>query len=150
MQEVLLYEDILNVLVELEKAGQAHYLQLADKTPDPSLKELFQLLARQEKRHQAIYEDYRKTNVHFKREAVTGEYKAYMDALLQGTMAFLRTEESFTEYARGFDTAVGLEKDTLLFLSELKKLVDPPMHPGIDQLMDEERKHLEYLYTRRP
>lgn len=43
--------------------------------------------------------------------------------------------------------SVTLEKDTILFLMEMQRIVLDEYSDQIDKLIDEERSHLQYLYA---
>lgn len=145
MQEIFLLEDVLNVLIELENLGSVHYHKMAEMTEDSELKGLFARLSVQELAHKEIYEDYKKQKINFEEQTLLSDYKDYMDALLKNAITFLNTHMNFKDFKDGFEIAVKLEKETLLFLSEIKVILGKAHHEAIDKLMNEERKHLRFL-----
>lgn len=144
--EKFLLEDLLNVLIELEDTGQKHYHRMANMAADPKLKDLFELLSKQEGTHKVIYEGYKTAFVNRKLNDVTEEYKSYVQVTLKNTIKFLNGHENIDNIDEGLKTAISLEKDTLLFLNEMKKMLGTK-EDEIERLMDEERGHLAFLYN---
>lgn len=147
MAESLLLEDVLDVLIQLETLGHAHYATLSHMTPDLELQKLFRLLSEQELKHRQIYEGYKTEMIPFAQEEVTEEYRAYAEVLLKDAIRFLSEARGIGDFESGFAEAVQLEKDTLLFLTEMRGIVGPAFHEPIDRLMDQERRHLMFLLT---
>lgn len=146
MHEIFALEDVLNVLIELETLGNKHYTEMASLTDDYELKKFFELLAKQELAHKALYEGYKKQHITFESGGITDEYMSYMDTLLKGTVKFLETNSEVKDFETGYHIAINLEKDTLLFLSELKTIIGKDYDEVIDNVMDQERAHLKALY----
>jgi len=147
MREVFTLEDIFNIMIELETLGHKHYLEMKDMTDDYKLKELFDLLATQETAHKELYTKYKNMNIAFEESKADDEYKAYMDSLLKGTVRFLEASKEINDFEYGFDIAINLEKDTILLLTELRRIIDTSYHEAIDNITDQERNHLKALYN---
>lgn len=147
MREVFTLEDIFNVMIELETLGYKHYIQMKEMTDDYKLKELFDLLATQESKHKEIYTKYKNMNITFESSKVDQDYQAYIESLLKGTIRFLEASKEINDFEHGFDIAINLEKDTILFLTELRRIIDTSYHEAIDNITDQERNHLKALYT---
>lgn len=145
MQEVFLLEDVLNVLIQLEGFGNVHYMRLAALTPELEVKKLFNELAKQEKHHQQIYEAYKVKYIQFNSSQLSSEYQDYLRALIQSSIQFLSQENAFNTFEQGFGQAVQLEKETILFLTEIKALLPVEHHVEMDALCLEERRHLQFL-----
>lgn len=145
MRETFIIEDLLDVLIELENLGNTHYTKMADTAEDEKLKQLFELLARQEMVHRNIYQNYKNEKIVFETHTVTPEYKDYIKALIENTMSFLNETKTCENFKIGYEKAILLEKETLLFLNEMKQILPEENHFEINQLMDEERKHLKFL-----
>lgn len=146
MQETFSLEDIFNVMIELESLGNKHYVEMQKLTSDLELRELFGILAQQEVAHKALYTKYKAMNIAFSAEGADEEYRSYMDALLKGTVRFLAESREIKDFNHGFEIAVNLEKDTILFLSELRRIIAPEYYEAIDGITEQERTHLKYLY----
>lgn len=147
MQELFSLEDIFNVMIELESLGYEHYIKMETMTKDLKLKALFANLANQEKAHKALYTKYKSESITFDNNKVNDEYTQYMDALLGSTVAFLSRSGEIKDFDHGFDIAVTLEKDTIMFLNEIKSLIGESYSESIDQIIDQEKNHLVALYA---
>lgn len=146
MGEIFALEDIFNVMIELESLGHKHYNKLQTMTDDLTLRELFKHLACEELDHKELYTSYKKKSISFSTSKVDNEYMDYIAALLKGTIQFLNNSQEIDSFDQGFDIAVNLEKDTILFLSELRRIIDSAYYDAIDNIMDQERAHLKALY----
>lgn len=146
MQETFALEDIFNVMIELESLGNVHYSKMKELTSDYKLKELFDTLAKQENKHKVIYSQFKEKAVSFNHNIVNEDYKEYMDALLQNTIAFVKGSYDVADFEQGYNIAIGFEKDTILFLSELRAIIDPEFYDEINVILGEERNHLKFLY----
>lgn len=147
MRETFNLEDIFNVMIELETLGHDHYLAMEKLTDDYKLKELFSQLASQEEAHKKLYTKFKNEKIQFESSKVNPEYEAYMDSLLKGTITFLEESKNVSSLGDGLSIAINLEKDTILFLSELKEIIDPSYYDSIDNVMNQERKHLQAIYN---
>lgn len=146
MQDTFRLDDIFNIMIELETLGNKHYIELQLLTTDPKLKDLFGLLATQEMAHKELYTKYRNMNIAFNEIDADDAYISYMDALLEGTFRFLETSKEIKNFSHGYDIAIHLEKDTILFLMELRRIIDPAYFDALDTIIIQERAHLQYLY----
>lgn len=146
MQELFSLEDVFDVMIELETLGNKHYLEMEKRTNDYHLKELFSGLAKQEMTHKELYSKYKNRHISFETNQLTLEYKEYMDELLKGTIHFLKGNQEINDFKHGFEIAIQLEKDTILFLGEIKGIIDPTYYAAIDEVLSQERNHLKTLY----
>lgn len=147
MQETFSLEDIFNIMIELETLGNKHYVEMQLMTTDLQLKELFGRLAQQEVAHKELYTKYKSMNIAFNASGADESYRSYMEALLKGTVRFLEASQEIKDFDHGFNIAIDLEKDTILFLTELRRIIDPIYYETIDGITEQERSHLKYLYA---
>lgn len=146
MAELFMYEDILNTLIELETRGVALYSKLADNAATLEVQKLMTFLSGQEHQHQLFYEGLKKQLVFH--ETTSEEYNAYIEALLDQTYSLLlEAEEEGLAYNVAIKKAKSIEMATLVLLNEFKKMMSVSLQPKIELLMDEERRHLQLLYT---
>lgn len=145
MQELFSLEDVFNVMIELEILGNTHYLEMEKLTNDYQLKELFSGLATQEMAHKELYTRYKNLHISFQSNELNVEYKEYMDALLKSTIGFLKGNPKINSFEQGYEIAIQLEKDTILFLGEIKGIIDPTYYTAIDEVLNQERNHLKAL-----
>jgi len=149
MQELIALEDIFNVMIQLETLGNKHYNEMVDLTDDLKLKALFNKLAEQEIEHKLLYTKYKDNAVNLEQNHLTESYQAYMTSLLKATIKFLDENKGKMSYEKGFEVAIQLEKDTILFLHEVKSILDDQYNNEIDLIIDQEKRHLQYLYNHR-
>lgn len=146
MQEIFSIEDVINVMIELETCGNEHYLSLSKQTQSEELKNLFLNLANAEQKHKLRYEKFKKEILNFEHENVSDDYEAYMLSLLKQTIRFLNETRNQINVEEGFLLAIQLEKDTILFLMELKSMIGQQFNADMEQIISEERGHLKLLY----
>ncbi len=138
-------EDILNVLISLEKTGSSLYLKLSEVAIDLETVKLFKWLSGQEKAHQALYEAWKEER--YELVAVEEDYHQYLESLIKATFDVLSySEKAEMNYLEGIALAKSLEKDTLIFLSECDYLLGGKKKELIESIKGEERKHLKKLY----
>ena len=140
--------ELIEMAVKDEETGIAFYKALAQKTTSDVMKKACEQIARQEEHHRdrfrAIleqvggYEPY---------EQYAGQYESYVKTLLD-EKAFPEPEAA-AEKARAVgsdreavEIAMRMERDTLLFLQEVKAFVHQKQSPYIDEIIEEERQHL--------
>ena len=146
MQEIFSVEDVINVMIELETRGNEHYLSLSKQTQSEELKNLFLNLANAEQKHKLRYENLKKEILNFEHENVSDDYEAYILSLLKQTIRFLNETRNQINVEEGFLLAIQLEKDTILFLMELKSMIGQQFNADMEQIISEERGHLKLLY----
>lgn len=144
MHNIFNIEDLLNVLIELEITGINQYSKMVDLTSDYEVKELLDILSKQELKHKNIYENFKKEIVNYETSEVTQEYTIYLDAMLNQITNFLK-KTSFDTISEAYEMALQLEKETILLLNELKNVFPSKVHKEIDELIAEERKHVVYI-----
>lgn len=146
MQEIFSVEDVINVMIELETRGNEHYLSLSKQTQIETLKKLFMNLANAEQKHKLRYENLKKEILNFEHEDLSDDYEAYILSLLKQTIRFLNETRTQMNVDEGFRIAIQLEKDTILFLMELKSMIGQQFDADMEQIISEERGHLKLLY----
>ncbi|KNY28982.1 ferritin family protein [Pseudobacteroides cellulosolvens] len=146
MKEVFSLEDIFNVMIELESMGSVHYSNMKNMTYNSNLIVLFDKLSKQELAHKELYTRFKTETITFSAQKVDDEYKAYMDCLLTQTIGFLNGDREVTDFEKGFAIAVQLEKDTIMFLNELKEIIGSSHAEEIDRIILQEKAHLRALY----
>ncbi len=147
MQEVFLLEDLLNVLIELETLGNQHYTKMVSLTQNSNLKSLFERLAIEENAHKEIYSRYLAEKINLVSSTATQEYKEYMDSLLKNNLSLLKSSGEVEAFDQGYALAITLEKETILFLNEMKQIICEGCYEDIEFLLNQERMHLRYLLT---
>ncbi len=145
-------QEIIEIAIEIEKNGAAFYSALAESADTERLRELYIYLSREEKRHIARFQEilesvggYQVSEAYY-----ATQYMGYMKALADERV--FKNDVSAAEIAGGakspkeaIDIAIGFEKESILFLHEMWKLVPESDRKAIQKLLDEERDHLRQL-----
>ena len=151
MSNIFSGSEIVEMAVQIEKNGRDFYNKIAVLLKGKNIKEVFKHLASQEERHISVFEDMLSVVKKYEpSEAYTGEYFSYIKALSE--------EHVFTKKEKGGDIArtikderqavglgIGFEKDSILFYHEVKNFVPESEHGIINDLLEEEQKHLKEL-----
>jgi len=140
--------ELINMAIKDEETGAAFYRALAEATQKPQIKKACLEIAGQEERHrerfQAILDEIGEFQAD---ERHPGEYEEYLKVLLE-TRAFPAPEAAAAEArtatsdADAIAIAIRLEKDTLLFLEQMKGFVRQKESEHIQTIIEEERQHL--------
>jgi rubrerythrin len=143
--------ELLNIAIKDEETGIAFYRTLAEKTANSELRERLLAISKQEEMHAARFKEMLSDVGDYKpQERYAGEYEDYLNTLLE-MRAFPGPEEAaakaqmITSDAEAISISLKLEKDTLLFLSELKNFVSDAHQEYVDAVIEEEREHLKEL-----
>lgn len=140
--------EIVQMAIDEEHNGYFFYNALAECADSGELRELAEVLAEQERGHEQRFIALRDQLGAFQpHETYPGEYADYVNVLVAGRTfpdeegAVTLAQEAGGDVA-AVDTAIGFEKNTLLFLAEMRKLVPERDREMVDVLIDEERQHL--------
>lgn len=144
--------EALEIAMQIEQNGEAFYAAVAAKAADPIVKKLFEELAAQEQKHYAVFEKMAGT--------VSGaaspsapeydEYQVYLQAALDhalfaGPDKALALAEHARDRQTALRTAIGFEKDTLLFFYDLREMMSETERKAVDGIIREEKVHLRRL-----
>jgi len=142
--------EIFQIAMELEEAGRVFYETLADDSEDPKLADLCRSLAVQEASHYSRFKKMSEELVqrpasrpltweelHFAQllieERVLSDTDAARDAAVGGDVAEL------------LETAISMEKDSVLFYNELLEEVYEEDVPAVREIIKEEKSHVRAL-----
>lgn len=140
--------EVVQMAIDEEHNGKLFYQALTECASSPVLKEAAKRLAAEEEGHERAFIALRdRLGVPAARESYPGEYADYMNALLRGKTfpneeAAVRLAQQAGGDLAAVDTALLFEKNTLLFLAEMKSLVSDRDKAVVDELINEERRHL--------
>jgi rubrerythrin len=145
--------ELYAIAVGIEKNGVAYYSALSESVDNPQLKKTYLDLAEMERGHIRVFEDLRAALVHsgpVVTPDVEEEYDAYLKALI-GSAVFsddkvareLALRVSGT--AEALQLAIGAEKDSILFYTEMKGLVPAREREAVERIIREEKTHLRDL-----
>lgn len=142
--------EIFQIAMELEEAGRVFYETLAEESEDHNLADLCRNLAAQEVSHYRKFKEMSDQLVqrpasrpltwdelHFAQilieERVLSDPEAARDVAGSGDVAGI------------LDTAIRLEKDSVLFYNEMLGEVDENDKPAVREIIDEEKRHVRVL-----
>ena len=143
--------ELLEIAMGIERNGMAFYQALADKTGKSDVKDIYNHLAGEEKKHLDTFQGMSDSLGQAKpQETYTEEYMLYLKSLIDNVV-FSNVTEAQQKAARVFneieavDTGIQAEKDSILFYTELQNLVREMDRKVILNIVDEEKKHLRQL-----
>ena len=148
-------DEIFEVAVKIEENGAAFYRKASSLQEDPANREFLEKLAGMEDGHQAAFQSMRKKISDMEKQSTVfdpqEELPRYLAAMAdshggEGSPVIadsLTGEETMEQIIR---TAIGLEKESILFYLGLKDLVPENMgKEKIDDIIKEERRHIIQL-----
>ena len=141
--------DAVAAAVEIERRGHAFYVQVEQKASGADDKEFFAFMAKEEKRHEGIFESMlsRMGGLPLPAGSDDAEYLDYVKGLLDSHTLFMPDQEKRTLDAPLYQ-AMQFEKDTLIFFLELEKMVPDSEKHYVRECAEEERSHLRMLLKR--
>lgn len=144
--------EVIDIAVQIEENGESFYRSALEKGPDSALENLLRWLADEELRH-------RKCFLHM-RSALKASAEDRLKEQLSGTIlqsavgehAFSLDEadlSSLTDEIGLIETALGFERDSILFYEMIQSFVkDPLILDQTNEIIEEERRHVELLEKR--
>jgi len=148
MSKIFYLSELLKFAVEREKESFALYTQLAEQTTQTDLKALFERLAKEEIKHEALYQEL--LNIE-NREQSPGvqedeEYHRYMETLIdEERTSSKHLPTDFSNLKVILDYAIKREQNAILFYVGLKNYVPTKIHDKVDTIIKEETKHAAIL-----
>ena len=143
--------ELLEIAIGIERNGMAFYQALADKTGSKDVKDIYNHLAGEEKKHLDTFQGMSDSLGQAKPpETYTEEYMLYLQSLIDSAV-FSNVTEARQKAARvsneieALDTGIQAEKDSILFYTELQNLVRERDRKVVFNISNEEKKHLRQL-----
>lgn len=144
--------EVVEMAVQTEKAGHRFYRELAESSTDRKVRELFAFLAAEEEKHVRAFEAIGRTvrttpeTQPYDWEEATLYLKAITDSryFLGSDKALSLAREATTTDA-ALDSALGFEKETLLFYLELLEMVGADARAAVAALVGQEKNHIRRL-----
>lgn len=146
--------EVIDLGIEKEKKRRDFYALAADNFSEKKLKDLFSRLKNWEETHIKKFSEIRNSiDEQETKESYPGELGAYMKAYIDDALYREITPEKFKQRIpspfSAIEYAIGFEKDAILFFNELLPYVSSPNKEAIQQLIDEEKKHIVFLVEQR-
>lgn len=151
MWKIFKAAEIVEFAVRIEQNGYTFYQKAESLVNNPAAKELLAYLKEEEAKHEKLFREMMGTlepaNV---RETYEGEYEEYLKALVDNHVfgaegAAEKALARINNEIEVLNTAMGFEKDTILFFRELRDLVSDKDREVVDRLIREEQSHLRKL-----
>ncbi|HNQ01623.1 MAG TPA: ferritin family protein [Syntrophales bacterium] len=141
--------DIFQFAIRMEENGEKFYNYAASLTKDAKVHGIFTRLASEEVKHRKLFADmFSKIDTIMPKESYPGEYMAYLQASIDGkvfSMSAAKELADVKDVIAALDYAIGRELDSVLYYSEMKKYVTDSAQGLLEQVIDEERKHVVIL-----
>ncbi|MCX5643049.1 MAG: ferritin family protein [Candidatus Omnitrophica bacterium] len=141
--------EIIKVAIEIEKNGYRFYTEAAKLTKSSSVAELFRNLAQEEIQHQAFFEGLAKLISQCATNG-TNQPDEYLSAIADASI--IQQKRGMKAIAAGqltdqeaLDIAIQVEKNAILYYTELLRFVTDKEKGMVQELVAEEKRHLTNL-----
>jgi len=143
--------ELINIAIGIERRGIAFYDIMTRSTENATARDVFQHLADMEREHVQIFQGMLSEADRYQpSEAYTGEYAAYLQALVDSavftddivTSEMAARVESDIE---AMELAIGAEKDSILFYYGMRDIMPQGAQPTVNKIITEEKSHLRQL-----
>jgi rubrerythrin len=141
--------EIFDLAIQTERNGRAFYEAAAAAATNEAVRKIMAGLGVAEREHEATFRRLREGASETPAESYPGEFEAYMDAFLRTRI--LKDEASMLELVpqmddlAALDYAIAFEKDTILFMYEMRELLPADDQPRINVLIRQEQTHVRLL-----
>ena len=143
-----LYE-IYDLAVQIEKNGEDFFRNAEEKISEPSLKALFLWLAEQEVRHAKWFMQKKETSKTGSATLALDEMSSKILQDIVGDQSFSLGEVDIDQINKVEDLlsiAIEFEEDTIIFFRMISSLLeDAESLGGLDEIIEEEKRHIEAL-----
>ena len=143
--------ELVEVAINIEQAGIAFYNVLAERTRDEATRSAYLDLARMEEDHLKTFQGMLDTVERYQPfEAYAEEHALYLRALAKSAVftddkVAVEMAQRAANEAEAVQIAIGAEKDSILFYSEMRHLIKEQERSTIDRIIQEEKSHLRQL-----
>jgi|Deesub1362B_J571_1020462.scaffolds.fasta_scaffold12984_2 rubrerythrin len=152
MAGIFKVNEVVGIAVEIERRGEAFYREMAARAQDHKVRETLDFLAGEEVKHQKFFSDLlaRLEPFQLPPGSDEDEYWAYVNDLIDSHFLFddalnRRLVSSVISDKEVLHLAMGFEKESILFFTELKSLVPTSEVQTVEACIQEERRHLRKL-----
>ncbi|MCX6579820.1 MAG: ferritin family protein [Candidatus Aminicenantes bacterium] len=148
MSDLLNASEILEFAVYIEQKGYQFYTESAKKLNDLKLMGLFNVLAEEELMHEHSFKKLQKEVGSFTpEESYDGEYQGYMKDYLKTftpttNEKMIKLVKRVNSVGDAVEMALGFEKDSVVFYNLLKNFVSGESKKMVDNIIQEEVRHV--------
>jgi rubrerythrin len=143
--------ELVNIAIGIEKSGLAFYQSLVKKEKSVMARGAYKYLAEMEEKHIETFQSMLDAVGEYKPpEMYTEEYDLYLKALVDSAVftddkVAREMAEKAASSAEAIQIALGAEKDSILYYSEMRNLVRERDREVVDRIIEEEKSHLRQL-----
>lgn len=141
--------EIYQFAIKIEENGEKFYRNIAHKTKNKAVKELFEFLAEEEVRHKKVFEkNLSEIEKYEPPEIYPGEYFAYLKAYAEELIFPKNIEKDLNDkenILEAINFGIRRELDSIMYYLEIKDLVPETQHSELDKIIKEERSHFVRL-----
>lgn len=142
--------DIFQFAIRMEENGEKFYKYAASIARDDKAREIFNRLSSEEVNHRKLFADmFSKIDTMMPKESYPGEYIAYLQSYVDGKAVFTPAAAAelagISDVMAALDFAIQRELDSVLYYSEMKRYVTASAQNLLEQIIEEERKHVVIL-----
>jgi len=142
--------ELVNLAILVERNGEDFYNSLKQIIENKDAQKVFSYLADEEKKHIATFQGLLKNLEKYQQgEIYEEDYKKYMKAMADSHVFINKSGKEFAQNIKSFSDAISIamkfEKDSILFFEGMKQFVPESEHKTINELANEERKHIVKL-----
>jgi rubrerythrin len=151
MSYLLSVKEILEFAVYIEERGYEFYIGAMKKFPEPRATQLFQYLADEEFKHEKVFKKLMEQGGEAAPGEADAEYQDYMRAFVKahqlGDKEAINAKLARVADLQGvLELAMGFEKDSIVFFSELKESFARGNSGPIEKVIREEMGHLRKIF----
>lgn len=144
--------EVVEMAIKTEESGMIFYQGAAKKTKNSKLKQLFEFLAGEEIKHKQIFTDLYTTikdnpqSVPYNWEEMSLYLKAITESrFFVGKSKSINLIKEAKTPKKALDFALGFERDTLLFYTEIISIVSAANRRLVEKIVAQEKNHIRQL-----
>ena len=143
--------ELVDIAIGIETNGAAFYKALVNSTRDAMVRGAYKYLADKEREHIEIFQNMLSSLAEYQAaETLNEEGTLYLKALIDSVVfssdqVARHMAQKVSSDAEAIQIALGAEKDSILFYSEMRDLVRSSDREVIDKIIREEKSHLRQL-----
>jgi len=135
-------KSFLNIFVTMEEQATKHYAELAENAPDDKAKALFERMAKEEKKHKEMYTKLLNKYGDKMEAEFDDEEAEYAELLIKTAVTEKREDDKKKKYGDALKMAEQMERDTLLFVTQMREMYPNVAKKEMKAVLREEKKHL--------
>jgi len=141
-------KSFLNIFVTMEEQATKHYAELAETAPDDKAKALFERMAKEEEKHKAMYQKLLKKYGDSMEAEFDNEEAEYAELLIKTAVTEKHEDDKKKKYGDALKMAEQMERDTLLFVTQMREMYPDVAKKEMKAVLKEEKKHLMQVRDR--